>query len=292
MNRPYIIKNDILAILNDYARITAEIGLEGEERKLQVDHIDLLACKVIMEEAHVILFSAKQALALRPALQRFVEALDYHLPFPSVFIQFTQPIPEAEFFLPEPSDLAGSTEFLQKLGLSEGDKICGIALNQDQGTKGKVINNAVAWFASTAVNRAAWDNQPDAHLRINPLVLKDEQSQVRVRNKRILQLFAIAIIAYINCENITLERQAVDPKINRKRLKQGKRELPEYYICRVRGEHTNYLSEGAGAGSKHAFRYDVRGHFRRLPDARLTWVRPHQRGLEHEFYKPKVYEVD
>src|SRR5947208_4523944 len=111
MNRPHIIKNDILTVLHDYARIVAEIGLEAEDRKLQVDHIDLLACKVIMEDARVILFSTEQALALRPALQRFAEALDYHLPFPSVFIQFTQPIPEAEFFLPEPSDLPGSTEF-------------------------------------------------------------------------------------------------------------------------------------------------------------------------------------
>ncbi len=98
MNRPHIIKNDILAILNDYARVAAEIDLAVEDTKLQVDHIDLLACKAILEDAHVILFSAEQALALRPALQRFAEALDYRLPFPSVLIQFTQPIPESEFF--------------------------------------------------------------------------------------------------------------------------------------------------------------------------------------------------
>lgn len=291
MHRPHIIKNDILAILNDYERIAAEIGLESGEPKLQVDHVDFLACKAILEDARVILFSAEQALALRPALKRFAEALEYRLPFPSVFIQFTQPIPEAEFFLPEPSDFPGSAEFLQHMGLSAGDKICGIALDQDQGASGKVINNAAAWFASTAVNRAAWENQPDAHLRINPLITRDEQSAVRIQNKRILQLFAIAIVAYINCENISLERQAVDAKVNRKRLKQGKQELPAYYLCRLRGERYAQTDGEMNSSSKHAFRYDVRGHFRRLPDARLTWVRSHQRGLEHELYKPKTYEV-
>ena len=77
MNRPHLIKNDILAILHDYERIATEIGLESSEPKLQVDHIDLLACKAILEDARVILFPAEQALALRPALKRFAEALEY-----------------------------------------------------------------------------------------------------------------------------------------------------------------------------------------------------------------------
>jgi hypothetical protein len=42
----------------------------------------------------------------------------------------------------------------------------------------------------------------------------------------------------------------------------------------------------------HGFRYDVRGHFRRLPDGKLTWVRAHQQGLAHELYKPKVYKAE
>lgn len=34
-----------------------------------------------------------------------------------------------------------------------------------------------------------------------------------------------------------------------------------------------------------------RAHFRRLPDGRLIWARPHQRGLAHELYVPSVRKV-
>jgi hypothetical protein len=50
--------------------------------------------------------------------------------------------------------------------------------------------------------------------------------------------------------------------------------------------------EGEGSGVKHGHRYDVAGHFRRLPDGRLIWVRPHQRGLAHELYVPSVRKVE
>jgi len=50
--------------------------------------------------------------------------------------------------------------------------------------------------------------------------------------------------------------------------------------------------DSRGQGSRHAIRYDVRGHFRRLAGGKTTWVRAHQRGLSNELYVPKVYKAD
>ena len=78
-------------------------------------------------------------------------------------------------------------------------------------------------------------------------------------------------------------------KVNRKRAREGKKVLEDFYLCRIR--KTKGETHETGQGSTHGYRYDVMGHFRRLPDGRLTWVRAHQRGVEHELYKPKVYKA-
>jgi hypothetical protein len=96
-----------------------------------------------------------------------------------------------------------------------------------------------------------------------------------VRNKERLCNLAIACIAYINCENITLERQTVPEKVNRKLARKGKQVLEEYYLCHLR---TSRGETGEGSGSGHGYCYGLRGHFRRLPDGKLMWVRAHQRG--------------
>lgn len=109
--------------------------------------------------------------------------------------------------------------------------------------------------------------------------------------KETLRLLACAIVAYINCENVTIEKgEEVPEKVNRKREKEGKRRIDPYYVVKIRHEKV----EGGGStglGTKHSFRYDVRGHFRRMTDGKLAWVRAHQRGLSHEFYVPNVYKV-
>jgi hypothetical protein len=53
-------------------------------------------------------------------------------------------------------------------------------------------------------------------------------------------------------------------------------------------------AEVASAGrDRHvSYKFDVRGHFRRLSDGRLIWVRPHQRCLAHERYIPSVRRVE
>lgn len=277
-----IIKQDILAVLRDYERmIQSEIA--GRLSIKVNDHTDTIATLRILEPAQVILFDSEQALALVPAIRRFAEQLDFRLPFPSVLFQFSEPIPETDILAQEKQ---------------ESDHILALVVSQTESG----INNASVWFESTAVNRAQWENESVSPLRIAPTAMEEDDSdlliadnltpaEVKLHNKEIIRLLACAMVAYINCENITLERQAVDEKINRKRAAKGKRELTPYYTVRLRGVRYEN-KEGASLPGRHvSFRFDVRGHFRRLEDGGLTWVRAHQRGLRHERYIPKVYEV-
>lgn len=283
MNRPHILRNDILDLLRSYQRNTREMA-HGPLTLIVNDHTDTIATLHMLEDAKVVLFDSEQALALVPAIRCFADDLDFRLPFPSVMFQFSEPIPETDILVQEKE---------------EPDRILALIVSQTEND----VNNASVWFESTAVNRAQWLNESVTPLRISPTAIEEEDTdlliadnltpaEIKIHNKEIIRLLACAMIAYINCENITLERQAVDEKVNRKRTSRGKRTLEPYYVARVRGVRYDENALTERAGSKHSFRYDVRGHFRRLEDGRLTWVRAHQRGLAHELYIPKAYIVE
>lgn len=73
-------------------------ALKGEPPPRGLQRMDFQVTKEIADFAQTILFSADQALALRPALEDFGERVEYRLPFPLVILQFDHPIPEREFF--------------------------------------------------------------------------------------------------------------------------------------------------------------------------------------------------
>jgi hypothetical protein len=75
----------------------------------------------------------------------------------------------------------------------------------------------------------------------------------------------------LNCVNVT--REVIDaPKfVNRKRASNGKRPLYDYHVLRVDGELWDRHAASTGSsGVRSHFR---RGHFRRIGDDRLVWVR-------------------
>ncbi len=277
-SRPHLLRQDVVDLLSSLPELAGYAA--SSER---ADVIDLGVTLIVAREAKAILFASEQALALKPALDRFAEEMrEYRLPFPCVMLQFTEPIPESALLAS-----VEQTEDMRRAGIEE-DKIVALFLGQETDAAGGTINSASAWFATTAVNRVSWREHARAHLRLLPGV--DTTNEAARRNKEQIRNLAIACIAYINCENIRLERQTVAEKINRKRAREGKRVLEAYYLCRLRPSQGAAAADDSGAG--HSFRYDVRGHFRRLPDGKLTWVRAHQRGLAHELYKPKVYKVE
>jgi hypothetical protein len=113
---------------------------------------------------------------------------------------------------------------------------------------------------------------------------------IRQYKQRLANL-ALLCLAYLTSPGIEVERVEAPPAVAKRRAREGKSPLPDYYICRL-AKGRRYATEGEPTGNHVSFRFDVAGHFRRLSDGRTIWVRPHQRGLQHEIYKPKVYRID
>jgi hypothetical protein len=156
----------------------------------------------------------------------------------------------------------------------------------EAGIAGDTINQLLMVFGDLNVRKLTWASGKNEAFEIIQATDELAKSWSQVKN------LAIACIGYINCENIYLHREGDVPEaINAKRERKGKSRLEPYYTCRIRG--VNYDGPvNKGSGVEHGFRYDVRGHFRRMDNGKTTWVRPHQRGLKHELYIPKVYTVD
>lgn len=282
-SRPPLIRARIVEMLGPLVARASEWPLSQLSRADVLSMYDLVATYQLACQARTILFSTEQALALLPALDRFTAALAEHrLPFPVTLLQFTTPIAEADL-LPYP-------EILPDPVAVADDRILALLLSQDETQEGALLNTAGAWFQSGAVNRVAWPDDPHAHLRLpDP---DAPNADHRLANKIALRALAIACIAYINCENITLDHHPADAKLNRSRVSKGKKPFDDYYVCRLVTRRGQEGSEPTKGGSGPGHRFDVRGHFRRLPDGRLTWVRAHQRGLVHELYVPSVRKVE
>lgn len=238
--------------------------------------VTLYALGATLMAAQTVLFPAEQAVVFAGVAREYGERLDYALPFSCLLIEFMTPVPVAGRALlglalaEEAHDQAAFAEFARR------HEVVGEMAALPEGT---VLHNCVAIFAD-GYERVLWQVA-------NRQILFDEQTDMAALCKNL----AIACVAYINCENITLEKQTVDEVANRKRAKKGKKQLEPFYLCRIRG--VRYEASGApGEGSHHGIRYDVRGHFRRLATGRMTWVRPHQRGVGNELYVPKIYKVD
>jgi hypothetical protein len=282
--RPHLIRTRIVEMLAPLVERTDERMLNRLPRADALSVYDLIAAYRVARQAHTILFSTEQALALLPALERFTAALaHHHLPFPATILQFTTPIAEADL-LPYPEVLPDPVA-----AATTDDHILALLLSQEEAEDGTLLNTAGAWFQSGAVNRVAWPNDPHAHLELPDPDLPDAAG--RLANKQALRALAIACIAYINCENITLAHQPADAKLNRSRISKGKKPFDDYHLCRLVTRRGQEGGEPAEAGHGPGHRFDVRGHFRRLPNGKLTWVRAHQRGLAHELYVPSVQKV-
>lgn len=259
--------------------------------------LDFDIARAVARQGKTILFPSQQALALRPALAKFGESVDYRLPFPETIIQFDHPIPEHVFFEVErqetadPQTLALMASYWNEFGMpptgwqpSDGDAITTLLLHQKQDADGAWLNQAIAFYVSTAANRVAWSG--------TDLLWIDPTLDINANNKTMLRNLAMAIVAYIHCVNMQLVEHATPEKVNRKRAAKGKRILQPYYTVEVRPEYQRTGEAGhAGSGTKHGHRYDVRGHFRRLSDGRLTWIGAHQRGLANELYIPATRKV-
>lgn len=246
-----------------------------------------------MKRAQTVVFSTEQAMVFMGVAKSYTDSLDYRLPFPFTFLQFTSPLPVdvpmfdqirtdniAYIMLAQSEMTRDMYDELNKDWKSDPYLLIDIAPNLRPG----ILNNAIIIYKDMDLTRFGWLS--DDH---NELMVNDEgvAYDYWVELKRL----CIACIGYINCENVYLEKQGEVPEsVNRKREAKGKSRLEPYYVCRIKGvQHDGHAT---GTGAKHGIRYDVRGHFRRLETGKTIWVRPHQRGLQNELYVPKVYKVE
>ncbi len=264
----------------EYVRMLLPENVHAE----YADAVDFFVAGWVAQRAQTFLFDTTQIKQFLRSIDRQLAPGQYQPPFNEMVIQFSEPIPEQEF-------LTGI--HTSGRGADAEDGISGLLL-AFPGDRGGVIN-IIAWYTSTSINRVAVGIHGDGSISYAPIVgnMDDSMREQAMRDKRRIANLGLLCLAYMVTLGMEIERVQTDERVNRKREAKGKKPLPDYYICRWVGNRDRVKGGGSGeAGTTHGFRYDVTGHFRKLPDGRLTWVRPHQRGLEHEEYKPKVYRVD
>lgn len=266
--------------LYDVAHYSAQFT--GEALRDYSHALDFGATGWIAMRAKTFLFNSDQIMAFLAAIDRRLPPGDYPAPFQFVCIQFSSGIDEKLF-----------TSGLRSSGNVEAvDEILGLIIAVPDEAPGHQFMNVVAWYKSTSINRVQVSVSGGGEIEYRPLddTIADKAEQL-YRDKQRLANLALLCLAYINSPGIEIEHIEPDAAMNRKRAAKGKRELPDYYICRVSKRRLDG-EEDSATGRHVSFRFDVRGHFRRLQDGRTIWIRPHQRGLENEVYVPKAYRVD
>lgn len=256
-------------------------------------------------KAKTIIFSVEQAKVFLEA-EPYSEKLDYQLPFPNVLLQFSGVIRvpykvrfEHDYDRGNLMGMILSQRAFTKQEFEDDKKRNAENRKkfqaQNKGTElipvfneeGKAIINSVMFlYEDRGTEYINWlATETYEHLPYDDALAGEAMNRWR--------RLAIACIGYTNCENVYLDQETgASKKANRKRELKRKIILEPYYVCRIRGVQYDSNGEPTGQGTHHGFRYDVRGHFRRLDSGKTTWVRPHQRGLQNELYIPKTYVVE
>lgn len=287
------------SVLDEIMKRNPRLGLNREEAmgELEVELDEFISAEAMLRDCKVVVFDQAQAeVFLRTSLE-YVDTLEYRLPFRFVMLQFTEPIDvKLDYHTTDKliAILLGQVP-MTKEGYDDAKRMLEMR-NMFYKTKMKIPekfeegiqgNIAIGVFADCNIRKLLWNSGSDVHFFQSNEDAGIMEGWDRIRN------LAIACIGYINCENIYLHQEGGAPdKVNRKREQQGKKILEPYYVCRIRGMQYDSNGEPTGQGTHHGFRYDVRGHFRRLDSGKTTWVRPHQRGLQNELYIPKTYVVE
>ena len=258
-------------IIERRSRLRGKSGANAEQlSQLQLDfdsYKDLAAAFSVCSDAKTIIFPAT---LMRSFMDmsfggKIKHTKELDLPFPHTVIQCTEKILEQEFF-PDVEPFMSDMNVI--------DSVLILSLSNDEfPTDGRMLNSVICWYTpSMSVNRVAWW-EDNGQYNIDP-------GRKISENKKHLRSIGTAIAMYLNSRNVRINRKEPHPKVNKKRRKRGKRELPTYYETRIIKTFT--ASSGAKRiGSAHSFMYPVRGHFRHFKNGERVWVPPHYRGVEH-----------
>lgn len=104
----------------------------------------------------------------------------------------------------------------------------------------------------------------------------------------------LEIIEALTCTNVEPAiHQAADPKVNAKRIKAGKLPIYETKVLTIKPNHVSGESRGPLGHERNSPRQHLRrGHIRRLPSGKNTWVQSCVVGSSANGFIDKAYEVD
>lgn len=284
-------------------RIHPGFRLDEALRQTAIDLNERAIASTQTAMSKVIVFPTEQVEVFAELIaNKRVFPLEFQLPFDRVLIQLSNPLTLhfgseswelSAMLIFQATDDRQSYEMRIKALKAEDARLKIVSpgyLEHDWSISETVVTNVVVAFdRDFDPLRLVWTSKSAVLQSVDP----DGTIVAASTLRRSFRALAIACIGYINCENIYLHKEGEVPEsVNRKRAKQGKKILEPYYVCRIRGVQYDSDGEPTGEGTHHGFRYDVRGHFRKLATGKTTWVRPHQRGLANELYIPKTYVVE
>lgn len=121
-----------------------------------------------------------------------------------------------------------------------------------------------------------------------------------INRAKLLNKVTINLLYFLSCENIELIYR--DKKSSREFMKSiGQNTRYPFYTVHFKRGGERVRPASTETGTKHSFRYDVRGHFRHLRDDRykrnsdgtykVIWIPAHQRGLANELYLPALRDA-
>jgi hypothetical protein len=258
---------------------------------------------MVAKTAQTFLFDTEQIRLFLRTIDKKIPPRTVEPPFPSMVIQFTEPMPEEEL---TSGTYTWASEIEMGVTHSTGDFITGLVIafsesgdvmqvaQEDYRVAGEEIAdyvNVFLFYKSGALNRSALrldgDGSHTANYTEGSATPEADQDKQRICN------LAMLILSYLNSPGIEAEKVEAPAAIQKRRQRDGKKPIEPYYVCKVQKRH--YVASGASgepSGRHVSFRFDVAGHFRHYKDGRAVWIKAHQRGLEHERYIPKVYRID
>jgi hypothetical protein len=262
-----------------------------------------------LERARVFLFSTEQA---RVFVDRPQPLESYpHLPFPTVFLNFTETLRVG------PEEIKGvsidTTRFAElepetidnMIKRGAGDSLDALGLKPD------IPGYSVQWyqpFPKSGDHLDVLSTQVAQHcfpeMGNKEGLEKYLDSTIKVETSKALHKLAVNLMYFISCENLEFEYHdhKKSPKEVKKLTKRlGQQTKQPFYTIRFKRRKVKTRTKATGKGTSHSYRYDVEGHFRHYTHERfkrhedgtckVIWVPGHQRGLEHELYVPALRDA-
>jgi hypothetical protein len=254
---------------------------------------------LVHENTKRVLFDSRQASEFaKNGIQMPASAAEkIQLPFDQFYLEFTEPITLA---LQEPG-FNEQAHALLIAALPHGNLQVTMFL-QDKSPTGEEVFVDRSWFVNPewkAFSRATlMKEDPDPSIIPyadgNELIVAGEKPDYPDRHigwwERVIEHYTTLvqwIVVYMMAKSIEIVEEPLSRSARRRLERQS---IPNpWHIVRVEPrfvKRTNGSTEDVG--SSHGYRYDVMGHLRFKTNGTVEWVRPHQRGLQHELYIPKV----